>query len=173
MKKLLLLLPLSIALSGCCVDGAYIQRQSKATKAPGKVSKAVESAIGKNSETLSSVKNGDTTQISLKGDASFARNSAELNPVAKAELSTLASALVKTDAKSIKVVGHTDSRGSAELNDALSVKRAENVKDLFVEKGVQASRIKTSGVGSSQPIATNDTAAGRAKNRRVEITVKN
>jgi outer membrane protein OmpA-like peptidoglycan-associated protein len=71
------------------------------------------------------------------------------------------------------VEGHTDSTGSASLNEKLSAKRANAVKDYLVKNGIDASRLDAKGYGPSQPIDTNDTRAGRANNRRVEIKVTN
>ncbi|MDR4505006.1 MAG: OmpA family protein [Candidatus Scalindua sp.] len=69
----------------------------------------------------------------------------------------------------IKIVGHTDNVGSMEYNIDLSEKRANAIKEYFVENGIDRSRITTTGVGFSQPIATNDTPEGRALNRRAEL----
>ena len=71
------------------------------------------------------------------------------------------------------VEGHTDSTGSAKTNERLSAARANAVKDYLVKNGVDASRLDAKGYGPSQPIDTNDTRAGRANNRRVEIKVTN
>ncbi|UEG55085.1 OmpA family protein [Mucilaginibacter daejeonensis] len=72
---------------------------------------------------------------------------------------------------SLKLAGHTDNTGSAELNMRLSKDRAESIKAYLVEKGANASRIEAVGYGMTQPIATNKTAAGRQANRRVEFTL--
>jgi OOP family OmpA-OmpF porin len=71
----------------------------------------------------------------------------------------------------IIAVGHTDSIGTDAYNQKLSVRRAESVKAYLQSKGVEANRIYTEGKGEKQPVADNKTAAGRAKNRRVEIEV--
>ena len=68
-------------------------------------------------------------------------------------------------------VGHTDSMGSEAHNQRLSLRRAEAVKAYLVNQGVPAERIRTEGRGEAQPVASNDTAQGRALNRRVDITV--
>ncbi|WP_233120024.1 OmpA family protein [Rappaport israeli] len=75
------------------------------------------------------------------------------------------------EVKEITIVGHTDSVGSEKYNQGLSERRARSVGDYMLENGVPASLIKAYGQGESQPVATNKTAAGRAQNRRVEITV--
>ncbi|HOA93454.1 MAG TPA: OmpA family protein, partial [Quisquiliibacterium sp.] len=71
----------------------------------------------------------------------------------------------------IIAVGHTDGVGSDAYNQRLSVKRSEAVKAYLVSKGIEANRVYTEGKGEKQPAADNKTAAGRAKNRRVEIEV--
>jgi len=68
-------------------------------------------------------------------------------------------------------IGHTDSIGSDAYNQKLSVRRAESVKAYMVSKGIAANRIYTEGKGEKQPVASNKTKDGRAKNRRVEIEV--
>ncbi|WP_248282148.1 OmpA family protein [Mucilaginibacter robiniae] len=72
---------------------------------------------------------------------------------------------------SLKLAGHTDNTGSAELNLRLSKDRAESVKSYLVSKGANPSRIEATGYGQTQPIASNKTAAGRQQNRRVEFTL--
>jgi OOP family OmpA-OmpF porin len=68
-------------------------------------------------------------------------------------------------------IGHTDSIGTDEYNQKLSVRRAESVKAYLVSKGVEQNRVYTEGKGKKQPVATNKTKEGRQKNRRVEIEV--
>ena len=67
------------------------------------------------------------------------------------------------------VMGHTDSVGSDADNMALSEARAQSVKAMLVENGIDPKRLKTEGKGETQPVASNDTAEGRAKNRRIEV----
>jgi outer membrane protein OmpA-like peptidoglycan-associated protein len=81
-----------------------------------------------------------------------------------------ASMLAFPDVK-VTIAGHTDSVGSDDNNRTLSLKRAQAVKDWLVAKKISAARIKVVGKGEAEPIATNDTAEGRAKNRRIEFIV--
>ncbi len=94
-----------------------------------------------------------------------------LKPGARNTLAKIAEQLSAVDAAEITIEGHTDSVGSEELNQRLSEKRAAAVRSYLVSKGVPPSRIKTNGMGESAPVATNDTAAGRQQNRRVELVI--
>jgi len=90
---------------------------------------------------------------------------------AKNTLGKIAEQLRINEDTKIAVEGHTDSVGSDAMNQTLSEKRAAAVRDYLVARGVPAARITTSGLGESAPIATNDTAAGRQQNRRVELVI--
>ena len=72
----------------------------------------------------------------------------------------------------VEIVGHTDSRGSDEYNQRLSERRAQSVRTYLESKGISANRLSASGRGESSPVASNDTDAGRAQNRRVELTAR-
>ena len=76
-------------------------------------------------------------------------------------------------AMTITIVGHTDSRGSQEGNEVLSLERAEAIKAFFVDSGIEPERLTTEGAGASEPIASNDTAAGRSDNRRIQFFLQN
>ena len=89
------------------------------------------------------------------------------------QLSNVAAILKSDNTLRLHVTGHTDNTGSDAVNDALSAKRAIAVKEYLINQGIEGERITTLGMGSSQPIADNATAAGRSKNRRVEMTIRN
>ncbi len=116
-----------------------------------------------------STRSGDATVYSLAGDA-FPSGSSRLTNDATASLKRLAIELASGN-RDIRINGHTDSSGSDKANLAISKRRAESVKKILVESGVDSSRIKTEGFGSARPIDDNSTAAGRSRNRRVEISV--
>lgn len=86
-------------------------------------------------------------------------------------LDELAGVMTKAKDWKLNIVGHTDSQGSDKFNLNLSKRRANAVKNYLVTKGVLDAVITTDGKGESMPIATNDTAEGRSKNRRVEFTI--
>ena len=105
--------------------------------------------------------------------ALFDRKSAELTEAGQAflEEQRLNSKELFDSALYVEIVGHADSKGSAEDNMLLSEQRANTVRDYLVSKGLDASIVETKGMGDTSPIADNDTTEGRAKNRRVEILV--
>jgi outer membrane protein OmpA-like peptidoglycan-associated protein len=113
----------------------------------------------------------DNLYVSLGSDVLFESNEATLQPGARAKLQEVASVLERYPQTKVSIVGHTDSRGSKELNDRLSRPRAQVVADELIANGVDPSRIITRGAGDAQPIASNDTSAGRQQNRRVDVTV--
>ena len=94
-----------------------------------------------------------------------------LKDAAKTNVQSLAASLNQYPDTDIKVIGHTDSRGTEQYNMGLSERRAAAVKAYAVSQGVPASRLVTIGKGFAEPIADNETDAGRAANRRVEIVI--
>ncbi|WP_194852497.1 OmpA family protein [Nonlabens antarcticus] len=101
----------------------------------------------------------------------FATNQASLNASSQATLNKLINVMNNYDGTEILVSGHTDSAGDAAYNLELSKKRAFAVRDYLSAKGVAMNRMAVTYAGETSPIATNDTAAGKAKNRRVEIGI--
>lgn len=111
-------------------------------------------------------------KLEVPSDISFAVNSAAIEPRLRPVLDAFAGGLGSEPQMRVRVVGHTDNTGSDAINDPLSLRRAESVRDYLSDRGVAAGRIEVSGRGSREPVATNDTAEGRAKNRRVEIFLR-
>ncbi len=103
----------------------------------------------------------------------FASGSAKLLPKSFKSLDEVATIMKSDDLFQIQIDGHTDAQGDDAKNQALSDNRAKAVKDYLVSKGVPESRTNSTGYGETKPVADNKTAAGRAKNRRVEMTVRN
>jgi len=110
-------------------------------------------------------------KVTYAADAFFDFDKSVLKPEGKAKLDDLAGKVKNINLEVIIAVGHTDSIGTDAYNQKLSVRRAEAVKAYLVSKGIDKSRVYTEGKGEKQPVADNKTAAGRAKNRRVEIEV--
>src|SRR5690606_20166035 len=130
------------------------------------------------SSALSSLKEiGDIKEekrgvvITLSGSVLFASGKHELLPIAKDRLDEVAKALADQGYKKIVVEGHTDSVGAESVNEALSLKRANSVREHLVSKGIEGAKITAVGLGESRPVAPNDTPEGRANNRRVELVV--
>ena len=111
--------------------------------------------------------------VSLSAGALFDVNSANLKQEGKAELDALARQVGDMEeVRSINIVGHTDSSGSEAYNQALSKRRAIAVKDYLVGRGISPQVLSTEGMGESSPVASNATREGRARNRRVELTIE-
>ncbi|MDL1913645.1 MAG: glycine zipper 2TM domain-containing protein [Bergeyella sp.] len=115
---------------------------------------------------------GDGLKVTLKENiVKFAFDSANLLPDAKTNIDKLATVLTNNPDTRIYIYGYTDNKGKAAYNLKLSERRADAVKTYLVSKGVAASRIQTKGLGMADPIASNETDAGRAENRRVEFGI--
>ena len=110
-------------------------------------------------------------KVTYAADAFFDFDKSVLKPEGRAKLDDLVGKIQGINLEVIIAVGHTDSIGSDAYNQRLSVRRAEAVKAYLVSKGIERNRIYTEGKGKKQPIASNATAEGRAKNRRVEVEV--
>ncbi len=115
---------------------------------------------------------GDNIQLKMPSSITFDSGMAVIKPEFHRVLDDIGDTLVKYESTVIQVAGHTDSVGSAEYNQQLSINRANSVKDYLVRDGVIPQRLLTTGYGESAPIADNATAEGRQQNRRVEITVQ-
>ena len=115
---------------------------------------------------------GEGIKVTLnENTVNFDFNSANLTTLAKTNLDKLVTVLKNNPDTNINIYGHTDSIGSDAVNLRISSQRAEAVKNYLVANGISASRMFTEGLGKSSPIASNDTDAGRAKNRRVEFAI--
>lgn len=108
-------------------------------------------------------------KLEIPSDAGFDTGRANIRPQLAGVLDQFAVGLRNNPAAEVRIMGHTDSTGSDAINNPLSVNRAAATRDHLVRRGVNASQIAIEGRGSHQPIADNNTEAGRAKNRRVEI----
>jgi outer membrane protein OmpA-like peptidoglycan-associated protein len=110
--------------------------------------------------------------LTLSGSVTFESGKSEILEGAQGKLDEVAQALIKAKpTKGVVVEGHTDSQGSASFNKVLSQQRADAVRSYLIGQGVPADTIRAEGKGESRSIADNDTAEGRAMNRRVEIVL--
>jgi len=110
-------------------------------------------------------------KLDIPSDISFDVGRADVKSNFRPVLDTFAKSLLSNPATTVTIIGHTDSTGTDAINNPLSLNRAASTRDYLSAKGVPTSRIAIDGRGSREPLVANDTAANRAKNRRVEIFV--
>lgn len=114
---------------------------------------------------------GDNLMVNLPGNITFATDSAQIQPQFYGTLNEISQTLNKYPNTYLNIIGHTDSTGDANYNQALSERRATSVSSYFISQGVMQQRVATQGRGETQPIASNDTPEGRQANRRVQIEI--
>lgn len=133
--------------------------------------KTLEELIVFNEEGVTIRKEGNNLVLSMPELVLFDFNKYEVKNKVKGSLNILAKALEENPDIRIKIDGYTDFIGSEGYNLELSAKRAKAIKNYLVDRGVKSSNISIEGYGKQNPIANNATAAGRAKNRRVEFII--
>lgn len=114
---------------------------------------------------------GDTIKLIMPGNITFDTSSSSLKPSFTDVLNSVVEVVREYDKTLLQVNGYTDSTGSFEYNQQLSEQRAHSVARHFLNNGVAANRVRTAGMGPRDPIASNDSASGRAANRRVELSL--
>ncbi len=173
------------ALAGAVVGGLIGAGESKQDAVKGAILGAGVGALGGhmldqqertlrqqlNNPNIQVVNNGKFLTVRMPESTLFGFDSAAVGAQGQNDLYTIARNLNQYPNSTIQVVGHTDSTGSAAYNQDLSQRRARSVAGILTAAGVNQSRVTTAGRGSSQPVASNDSDAGRAQNRRVEILV--
>ena len=110
-------------------------------------------------------------KLNIPSDAGFATNRADIQPNLRSVLDRFAGTMNEHQVTTIQIVGHTDATGGPQINEPLSVARANATRDYLASRGVAPTRMSTAGQGARQPVASNDTDPGRAQNRRVEIYI--
>jgi outer membrane protein OmpA-like peptidoglycan-associated protein len=120
---------------------------------------------------VSIVRDGDKINLVMPGNITFASNSSNINSNFTSVLDSVSLVLEEYNQTIIVVSGHTDSSGSAQHNQKLSEDRAGSVANYLRGQKILSDRLETVGFGETQPAVTNNTAAGRELNRRVEITL--
>lgn len=108
----------------------------------------------------------------ILGGITFGTGSAQLKKESEVTLNQLYTALMDNKELEVEIAGYTDNQGKEVANQKLSLARAQAVKDWFVKKGIYEKRFTVAGKGSQDPLTSNDTPEGRAKNRRIEFHVK-
>ena len=122
-------------------------------------------------ETIEDANGLKAIKVTFDSGILFATNSAKLSEKAKANLKTFADDMKDLQDTDITIYGHTDNTGSDAVNEKLSLQRANSVSTLLQNNGIAKSRITAEGKSYSMPVATNETAEGRAQNRRVEVYI--
>ncbi|EOV9008330.1 OmpA family lipoprotein [Cronobacter malonaticus] len=120
---------------------------------------------------VSVTRSGDNIILNMPNNVTFDSSQANLKPAGANTLTGVAMVLKEYPKTAVNVVGYTDSTGGQALNMKLSQQRAESVASSLITQGVAANRIRTSGMGPANPVASNSTEEGKAQNRRVEITL--
>ncbi len=111
-------------------------------------------------------------KLNIPADVSFDTGSSAIKPELRNVLTQFAQGLKESPESRVRVIGHTDSTGSDAVNMPLSRDRASSVRNFLADRGVSSGRIETDGRGAQEPVASNDSTAGRAQNRRVEIYLR-
>lgn len=200
-KSTLLLLTLSLVLSGCAstntekgaaigaIAGAVLGKSTSNHKDKRLVWGAaiggiVGAAIGNymdeqekafreelSGSGIDVIREGDNIRLVMPSNITFATGKAYISSGFHSTLNDITKVLAKFDKTLLSIEGHTDSTGTEEFNQKLSEDRAFNVKNYLVKQGIIETRLKTSGLGESMPIVANDTESNRSLNRRVEIQI--
>ena len=117
------------------------------------------------------VNTGSQLIVTMPQDILFATYSATLTSTLQGDLQDVAASLNRYPNSTVNVLGHTDNTGAAAYNIDLSQRRAQSVASVLINSGVAAQRVRVTGMGENQPVATNQTPEGRALNRRVELVI--
>lgn len=152
------------ALSGAAV-GNYMDKQQR------QLESALADELGARQIRVTRV-DEETLKLDLSSEATFDINSASVRPDFRTSLNKIASVVADYDKTAVHLLGHTDSTGSESYNQNLSENRANAVSRALAGSGVARARINPRGYGETHPVASNDTKAGRSRNRRVEVFLK-
>ncbi|WP_312528798.1 OmpA family protein [Paracoccus sp. (in: a-proteobacteria)] len=173
------------AIAGAVVGGLIGAGESKQNAVKGAILGSAVGAVGGSlldqqeralkqqitNPNIQIVNRGDHLAVMMPESALFAIDSAAVSATGQNDLYTIGRNLNQYPNSTIQVIGHTDSTGSQAYNMDLSQRRARSVAGILTAAGVAQNRVSTVGRGSAQPIASNDTAQGRAQNRRVEVLI--
>ena len=160
-------------------EAAQARRLAEAQRSEVELARREAELAGQTADTLRrrleymEYRETDRGVVVTLGDVLFEVGESELLPAAASNLEDVVDLLRTEPDKAIRIEGHTDSTGPANVNLRLSEQRARAVRDALVEMGIDSDRIRAVGMGEDFPIATNETAEGRARNRRVDVIVLN
>jgi len=146
-------------------------RESELARKEAQLAEATAADLRGRLQNLHATRGAAGMQMTLD-DIAFAPGQASLRPEARASLGKLVAFVNQDRAKPIRIEGHTDARGNVNANQLLSQRRADAVRDALVAAGIAAKRITAIGLGESQPVASNDSEEGRARNRRVDVILE-
>ena len=133
--------------------------------------KELEEALDANVETVTDVNGLTAVKVTFDNGILFDTNKSTLSADAKTQLKTFAQQMQDLPDTQITVYGHTDNTGTAEVNERISKQRADAVTAQLTANGIDKARIVSEGKSFNEPVASNDTAEGRAQNRRVEVYI--
>lgn len=117
------------------------------------------------------VREGDNLRLVMPSNITFASNQSTITPQFHDILNSIANVLSHYDKTFLSIEGHTDSSGSESYNQTLSERRARSVQQYLVNQSIMQARLSVVGYGEMRPVASNETASGKAKNRRVEVQI--
>ena len=139
-----------------------------------KMDKKAEELAALEAATVETVEDANGLQaikVTFDSGILFATNKANLSDASKNNLSKFAAQMVDLPETDITIYGHTDNTGTAAVNEKLSLQRAQSVADYLTVCGINVNRMTVEGKSFNEPVASNDTAEGRAQNRRVEVYI--
>ena len=146
------------ALAGMGIGGYMDRQESKMRQ-------------GMNGSGVTVTRAGNDLILNMPSDITFGSGSSSIQPQFQDTLGSVAGVLSQYNKTQISITGHTDSDGSSSYNQGLSINRARSVANALNSQGVSSSRTQTYGEGEALPIASNNTSAGKAQNRRVVIRI--
>ena len=114
---------------------------------------------------------GEGIKVTFDSGLLFDFDAADLRPEARANLTEFSQSMQEFEETNILIVGHTDAKGARSYNEQLSNDRAESAAAHLIEQGIDPARLTTTGKGETEPVASNETEAGRQQNRRVEVAI--
>lgn len=146
-------------------------REAELARQEAELAGASASALRARLDTMQAIRGASGMQMSL-GDVAFGSGQSALRAEAGGAVANLVDFVDRNAGQPIRIEGHTDSTGNDSANVSLSQRRADAVRDALVAAGVEAARITAVGLGSANPVDTNQTAEGRARNRRVDVIIE-